>query len=128
VNEWKSYHDWVQNRNSSRWIDQEKGLLDYDQKNMMHCIRLLLSGLNIIKNGEPIVRFEGEARQHLMDIRNGKFKYEDIMIEVEDRVSQMEEAVKTSSLSSHVDNDAINELYREVSQMAWERVFGEKIS
>ena len=71
---------------------------------MMHCVRLLLSGINIIKNGEPIVRFEGKAQQHLMDIRNGKLKYEDIMCEVEDMVGEMEELSKTSNLP-----DKINE-------------------
>ena len=34
--------------------------MDYDAKNMMHLVRLLLSGENIVKTGEPIVRFDGE--------------------------------------------------------------------
>jgi uncharacterized protein len=98
-----------------------------NSKNMMHCVRLLLSGINIIKNGEPIVRFEGKDQQHLMDIRNGKLKYEDIMCEVKDLVIEMEESAKTSSLTNKIDEEAIEELYSEVSQSAWCRLFGEEI-
>lgn len=127
VRDWKSYHEWIKNRNEHRWVDQEKGLLSYDQKNMMHCVRLLLSGINIIKNGEPIVRFEGKAQQHLMDIRNGKLKYEDIMCEVEDMVGEMEELSKTSNLPDKINEKAVEELYAEVSKSAWKRLFGEEI-
>jgi len=79
IKEHKRYNDWVENRNDARWVDQEKGLLDYDAKNLMHCMRLLLSGKNILINGEPIVRFEGAQLKYLKDIRAGKFEYEDIM-------------------------------------------------
>jgi len=32
VKDWNAYWDWVKNRNEARWVDQEKGSLDYDQK------------------------------------------------------------------------------------------------
>ena len=127
VKEWKSYWDWIQNRNPSRWIDQEGGKLTHDQKNMTHCVRLLMSGLNIIKHGNPIVRFEGEQLKRLMDIRTGKVTdYDEIMAEVENRVAEMEEASKTSTIPEKVDNEKIEALYTEVSEMAWNRLFGGK--
>ena len=127
VKEWKSYWDWIQNRNPSRWIDQEGGKLTHDQKNMTHCVRLLMSGLNIIKHGNPIVRFEGEQLKRLMDIRTGKVTdYDEIMAEVENRVAEMEEASKTSAIPEKVDNEKIEALYSEVSQMAYNRLFGGK--
>lgn len=125
LNEWNSYWEWVSNRNDSRWVDQENGKVDYDAKNMMHCVRLLLSGINIIKNGEPIVRFEGEARQHLLDIRNGKLKYDDIMIEVDEMTEEMKNAEKNSSLQLNCDLKSIDQLYERVSRSAWKRLFNE---
>jgi predicted nucleotidyltransferase len=115
VKEWHSYHDWLKNRNESRWVDQEKGKLNYDQKNLMHCIRLLLSGENILTNGFPLVRFEGEQRDYLMKIRSGEFKYEELMAEVEKRMANLEELYKTSTIPHSVNMNKIEELYRELS-------------
>lgn len=53
--DWRNYWSWVKNRNPHRWKKQEDGILDFDQKNMMHCMRLLLSVENILKFGEPRV-------------------------------------------------------------------------
>ena len=127
LREWTSYWDWLNNRNDSRWIDQEKGLVNYDAKNMMHCVRLLLSGINIIKNGEPIVRFEGKDRQHLLDIRNGLLTYDEIMQEVEDMTAEMKNAELHSSLPQNVDSSAIDQLYENVSISAWKRLFNEEL-
>ena len=54
------YWDWRRHRNDARWVQQERGQLDYDAKNMMHLTRLLFSGESIVMNGCPIVRFTGE--------------------------------------------------------------------
>jgi len=115
VKDWHSYWDWMNNRNSSRWIDQEKGKLNYDQKNLMHCMRLLMSGESILKKGFPIVRFEGLEREYLMSIRNGELDYDDIMNEVDKRMSKLEDLYKTSDEIPHsVNVKKINELYMEL--------------
>jgi len=118
LKDWHSYWDWVQNRNNERWIDQEKGLLNYDQKNMMHCLRLLISGEHILTHGCPIVRFEGEQRDYLMKIRAGEFKYEELMAEVERRMVVLEELYKTSTIPHSANMKKIEALYRELAN--WE--------
>lgn len=129
VKEWKSYWDWINNRNIHRWVDQESGKLTFDQKNMMHCMRLLWSGLNIIRNGEPIVRFSGDQLKYLMALRTGGITdYEAVMAKVEGLVAEMEEAAKSSSIPEDVDDEKIDRLYSEVSRMAWRRLFGETVS
>jgi len=117
LKDWHSYWDWKNNRNESRWVDQEKGILDYDQKNMMHCVRLIMSSESILRNGEPIVRFTGETQQHLMNIRNGKYSYDEIMKEVEERKLQLDELFKTSTIPEHADKEKINNLYRECMEI-----------
>jgi uncharacterized protein len=57
--EHQNYWGWRKNRNDARREQQEAGQLDYDAKNMMHTVRLLMSGRSILERGEPIVRFEG---------------------------------------------------------------------
>lgn len=117
VNDWKSYHDWLKNRNDARWIDQENGKLNYDQKNMLHTFRLLYSGKNILTKGEPIVRFDGEQLEYLMDIRAGKFTYEALMEEVEGEMAIMEDLFKNTKLPYGVDHKKVDKLYRELMEM-----------
>jgi len=115
VKDYKRYNEWMKNRNEKRWIDQETGIVQYDCKNMMHCMRLLISGENILKKGFPIVRFEGLEREYLMSIRNGELDYDDIMSEVDKRMSKLEDLYKTSDAIPHsVNIKKINELYMEL--------------
>ncbi len=116
LNEHRKYNDWISNRNENRWIDQEKGLVQYDCKNMMHCMRLLISGENILTKGYPIVRFEGEQRNYLMKIRAGEFKYEELMAEVERRMANLENLYNTSGIPHSVNVGKIEELYRELAE------------
>lgn len=116
VKEWHSYWDWMKNRNDSRWIDQEKGTLNYDQKNMMHCIRLLMSGENILTQGYPIVRFEGEQLDYLMNIRSGRLEYDEIMADVEIRMDKLQKLYNESNrIPNSVNHKNIEKLYRELS-------------
>lgn len=115
VKSWHTYWDWVRNRNDQRWLDQEKGLLNYDSKNMLHCMRLLLSGENILRHGYPLVRFEGEQRKHLMDIRYGRLPYEEVMAEVDKKMVELEELYKTSTIPYEVNTNKIDDFYRELN-------------
>jgi uncharacterized protein len=110
--EWHSYWSWVKNRNDARWIDQEKGLLNYDSKNMAHCVRLMMSAKAILENGEPIVRFEGSDRDFLMRIRNGELEYEEIMEIVETLNIEMEDLFSKSNLPENCDENKLNDLYK----------------
>lgn len=115
LKDWHSYWDWMKNRNEHRWIDQEKGKLNYDQKNMTHCMRLLMSGENILSCGHPIVRFEGEQLEYLRNIRAGNFEYEEIMAEVDSRMETLEKLYETSKIPHSVNVKKIDELYRELT-------------
>ncbi|MFW5803739.1 MAG: DNA polymerase beta superfamily protein [bacterium] len=117
LKEWHSYWDWMKNRNDARWIDQEKGKLNFDQKNMCHCMRLLMSGENILRYGFPIVRFEGKQLDYLMAIRKGEIKYEKIMKKVEKAMTKLEDLYKTSKVIPHsVNMNKIDKLYKETQQ------------
>ena len=53
--------------------------MDYDAKNMMHLVRLLLSGESIVTTGRPIVRFDGSRLEMLLSIRRGEWAFDEIM-------------------------------------------------
>jgi hypothetical protein len=111
VKDWHRYWDWKKNRNEARWVGQESGERDYDQKNMMHCMRLVLSGENVLTNGEPIVRFEGAQLQLLRDIRAGRLKYEEVMAEVEAKMAALAVIKESSLIRNSPDIQAIDDLY-----------------
>ena len=117
--EYKSYWEWMAKRNDARWVDQEQGTLDYDQKNMMHTIRLLMSVENILRHGEPIVRFTGNQRDFLMQIRTGAFSYEEMLAFAECRVEEMEALYKVTLLPHSPNTKRIAELYKELATMGW---------
>lgn len=114
--DWKNYWTWVKERNPERWELQEQGAIGYDQKNMMHCVRLMMSGERILREGKPIVRFEGEQLKYLRDIRAGLFSYEALMEDVEARMKTLEELEKTSSLPWGVDHSKVQKLYKNMTQ------------
>jgi predicted nucleotidyltransferase len=110
----KNYWEWVANRNDARWVSQERGEIDYDAKNMMHCLRLIMSTRSILTTGEPQVRFEGEEKQFLMDVRNGKFEYDYLMEKCESELVELKELKETSTIPDKVNTKAINRLYQDI--------------
>jgi len=116
LKDWKNYWDWVKNRNESRWISQENGELDFDSKNMHHCIRLMLSSKNILKNGSPIVRFEGEKQVLLMQIKQGAISYKEIMKMVKSLQKEIDTLLNKTKIPETVDFNKINAFYLRLSK------------
>ena len=110
--DWKRYHDWMKNRNPSRWVGQDGGKFTYDHKNLMHCMRLLMSGLSIVKDGKPIVRFEGDQLAYLKDVRAGKFEYEELIDKAEEMIVELDSLTDASPLRRRPDIHKVNALYK----------------
>ena len=112
----QEYWSWRRHRNETRWVQQERGQLDYDAKNMMHLTRLLFSGENIVKCGEPIVRFDGEKLETLLAIRRGEWTFDEIMSHAEKIQSEIESGKGRLPVES--DKAKIDELIAEVMNEA----------
>jgi uncharacterized protein len=119
TNDHENYWTWRRERNESRWQQQESGALDYDAKNLMHTIRLLLSGKSILQHGLPLIRVEGENLQLLRDIRAGRYSYTQIMQLADGIVADCEQLKATSELPPETDAAAADTLLRELTS-AWE--------
>ena len=114
LKEWKTYWEWKRDRNEARWLDQEGKENPFDRKNMMHCMRLLFSGENVLKHGEPIVRFEGEQLEYLRAIRRGEFDYEELIDTAERRIEDLKALKEATTIRHHADVKAIDRLFREI--------------
>jgi predicted nucleotidyltransferase len=118
--EHQHYWAWRRDRNEARWQQQERGELDFDAKNMMHTVRLLLSGRAIMQTGQPIVRFEGEQRALLMSIRDGRRSFEEILSLAESLLAECESLKATSGLPEVCDPAQATSVLQKLTS-AWER-------
>lgn len=105
--DYKEYKEWEAKRNPVRY----EGNLghNYDAKNVMHCMRLVRMAKELAQGkGFNVVR--DWDRQYLLDIRNHKFEYEDVMEQLEKEKAEMEEAIKSCTLPDYVDVEKVNNL------------------
>ena len=104
---YKEYQEWVQKRNPARYESNLKS--NYDVKNVMHCVRLLHMGLELAHgDGFNVVRTWD--REMLLNIRNHKYEYEEIIEYVEKTFAHMKELAASCNLPKTVDKQKVNEL------------------
>lgn len=104
---YKEYQEWVENRNPVRYESNLKS--NYDCKNVMHCVRLLHMGKELVEGkGFNVVRTWD--RDFLLEIRNHKYEYEEIMTYVENLFEEVNSKIATCSLPDTVDKEKVNEL------------------
>ena len=115
-----NYWHWRKERNDARWQSQEQGERDYDAKNMMHTFRLLLSGMHLLDQGEPLVRFEGEDLAFLMRVLAGGYVYRELIEMAEEHLKRFEASRANSALPENVDRKAIGALFEALTHQ-WER-------
>ena len=109
--EYDSFWEWMANRNEARYTNDWDSDGKVDWKNMMHTMRLLLCAESIATTGVPKIRFAGEERQYLLDIRNGKYSYNEILAKAEEMMNRMGELFDKSGLPHSADVRSINEWY-----------------
>lgn len=116
LREWNAYLSWQQNRNPARAaMERQSG---FDLKHGMHCIRLLRSGIEILREGRVIVNRKnaGDA-DYLKAILKGEYSYEQVMKMANDLVAEMDVFYQQSSLPPSPDLNQINELCIELVEM-----------
>lgn len=112
----KDYWSWVKGRNEKRSaLEQAHG---YDTKHAMHLIRLLRSGVEILETGNVPVR--RKDAQELLDIRNGKYTYEELLYNAQILDEKVKGAYKKSDLPDKVDKDLVKEVTFEMYRKHWE--------
>lgn len=85
-------------------------------KNMMHCVRLIHMGKELAEGkGFNVVRTWD--RQMLLDIRNHKYEYDEIIDYVEKLYKETDEMSKTCNLPDTVDKEKINQLLIEARKL-----------
>lgn len=113
------YWQWRHQRNEARWRTQEAGEIDYDAKNMMHTLRLLAEAESVLREGRPRVRCTEAEREFLLQVRAGRFPYDDLVARAEAKVAELGGLAANCALPAEVDPAAVDALLREVTTR-WE--------
>ena len=108
------YQEWVVKRNPVRYESNLKS--NYDRKNMMHCVRLIHMGKELAEGkGFNVVRTWD--REMLLDIRNNKYEYDEIIEYVEKLYKETDEMSKTCNLPDTVDKEKVHKLLIEARKL-----------
>jgi hypothetical protein len=104
---YKEYQEWVEKRNPARYESNLKS--NYDVKNVAHCVRLLHMGKELAEGkGFNVVRTWD--REMILDIRNHKYEYEEIIEYVEKVFAEMKELAEKCDLPKTADIQKVNDL------------------
>lgn len=106
--EYREYWDWVDKRNDERYENTKSHGKNYDAKNMMHVFRLLEMACEIGR--ESKINVKRPNREFLLEIKSGKFEYEDLLEKAEKLQIEMEKAFENSNLPETPNREYINEL------------------
>ena len=114
---YKEYKDWEKNRNPKRY---ESNLnKNYDSKNMLHTLRLIHMGKEIAE-GRGIILERTEDREFLMNVRNHKYEYDELMEIVEKDKVALDKAIAESTIRESIDVDFVNDLLVDMRKKAYE--------
>jgi hypothetical protein len=95
-----------------------EGAFGYDTKAAMHCLRLYLECIELMKFGT--ITLPRPERDFLIEARSGQWTLERFMAEAERLRIEAEDAALQSPLPEVVDSAAISELVANVYLAAWQ--------
>lgn len=105
--EWSQYQQWLKHRNPARAaLEAEHG---YDTKHAMHLVRLSRMAVEILETGEVRVRRDDD-RDELLAVRDGAWRYDDLVEQAEALRARIAEAKRRSTLPDAPDEAALNAL------------------
>ena len=110
MSEWTQYQTWVKNRNPKRAEIEKK--IGYDSKNALHLVRLQKMCREILATGQVLVK--RPDREELIAIRNGAWKYEDLIAWAQKQDEELSELYKTSPLPDAPDRVFLDNLCCEI--------------
>lgn len=98
--EYSEYLRWEEERNPERYAETIKHGQGYDAKNMMHCIRLLMTAIDIAEKKTVVVDRSAE-RDYLLSIKRGEHSFEEVMSRGDELCAKAEAAFAKADLPQY---------------------------
>lgn len=106
--DYKNYKDWEKHRNPVRY--QSNLNKNYDSKNVSHAFRLIAMCTEIAQGKGFNVNRRKIDRDFLLDVKNHKYEYDDVIKLLDEKKAIMDEAIAKSTIPDDVDVEAVNRL------------------
>jgi hypothetical protein len=106
--DYKEYKDWEKNRNPIRYESNLNH--SFDGKNLSHSFRLVHMCIEIARGEGMKVNRKNIDRDFLLDVRNHKYEYEELIEKLDNEIKEMEEAIKASTIPTSIDAEIVNKL------------------
>jgi predicted nucleotidyltransferase len=108
LRDYTDYHSWRENRSSKRGLIESQ--CGYDGHHLHHCIRLMQMGKEILTEESLFVDRTGWDASFLLEVKQGKVPYEELIRLVEELKVELEEAYKDTRLPDMADRSLIEKL------------------
>lgn len=99
--EYKAYQEWLKERNVQRYVDIADHNQKIDGKNMLHCVRLLETGIELAKEHKINVRRPNA--EYLISIRKGKVDLNSLLEKCQNSLNDLDKVYNESTLPEKVD-------------------------
>lgn len=121
-NAYKDYTTWLKERNTQRYVDIENHGQQIDGKNMLHCMRLILTAIDVAKDKTLTVRRDETECEYLKGIRHGKEDLTKLLDTAEAGITVMKEQFQKSDLPNEFKNERGNEILTEIREYVSDKV------
>lgn len=111
-NAYKEYETWLRERNEQRYVDIEGHGQKIDGKNMLHCQRLIDTGIEIAE--QHVINVRRPNGDYLRSIRKGKVDLQTLLDNADAALEVMDKAFQNSTLPDDVPNGIQQELLTKV--------------
>lgn len=110
--DFREYTDWLEKRNTQRYIDVKGHTQQIDGKNLLHCRRLLDMAKEIAL--DKTINVRRPNAEHLLQIRRGEVPLQDIINQSEKEILELAAVYETCDLPDEVDSEFVNQILLEV--------------
>ena len=112
---YREYIEWKEHRNKARYENNLEGLEKdkekfYDSKSMLHCFRLLSMCIEVAEGKGILIDRRNIDREFLMDVRNRKYTYDELMNKLLELKAKMDKAIEASTIRENIDVEYVNNL------------------
>jgi hypothetical protein len=93
----------------------------FDTKYAGHVLRLGYQGIEFLESGRLTLPMRGPERTRVLDVRNGRVSFEDVLAEADDLQRRLESRLEDSPLPERPDYDGVNGFLAYTYRAWWNR-------
>jgi hypothetical protein len=112
---WKQYQDWLKNRNTDRYVDIEGHGQQIDGKNVLHCVRIIETAMEIPLH--KTINVLRPNRDFLVGIRKGKYDLQTLIDKSEKDLEELKKLFIESDLpDKFLHREKVDALIRNIKE------------